>query len=183
MSFIRTFTGKRFYPLDPKAEDIDINDIAHSLSNLCRFAGHCSSFYSVAQHSVIVSEVLRDRFLASPALQLKGLLHDATEAYLVDIPRPVKVSNLMAGYRSAEANLELKVAEKFGLGDIMTTEVKYADMVALVTEARDLMGDPKDWSGFENIVPTIAHILPKDPFYAKRMFIEKYLELTNAQQK
>ena len=88
-----TYTGKEFYPLDPNPADIDIKDIAHALSNCCRFAGHIKSFYSVAQHSVIVSE------LCEPENALAGLLHDASEAYLSDIARPVKYTEQMEGYR------------------------------------------------------------------------------------
>lgn len=87
--WIRTFTGKRFYPLKPTIEDIDILDIAHALSNQCRFSGHSKWHYSVGQHSVYVSQVVRS-LGGSPTDIMWGLLHDASEAYLVDLPTPVK---------------------------------------------------------------------------------------------
>ena len=89
--YLSTYTGKKFYPYDPRPEQICIEDIAHGLSMLCRFAGQCRFFFSVAEHSIAVAHLL-------PAnLKLFGLLHDASEAYLVDLPRPVK-----AGCRSTE---------------------------------------------------------------------------------
>ncbi|MFG0247924.1 MAG: phosphohydrolase, partial [Phycisphaeraceae bacterium JB051] len=80
MSWIQTYTGKAFYPLREDPGIIDIRDIAHALSLQCRFNGHCSDFYSVAQHSVHVSEVVPQAFA------LWGLLHDAAEAYMSDLP-------------------------------------------------------------------------------------------------
>ena len=82
--YLSTYTGKKFYPYDPRPEQICIEDIAHGLSMLCRFAGQCRFFFSVAEHSIAVAHLL-------PAnLKLFGLLHDASEAYLADLPRPVK---------------------------------------------------------------------------------------------
>ena len=78
-----TYTGKKFFPFDPRPEQICIEDIAHGLSMLCRFSGQCPYFYSVAEHSIYVVHCLPDN------LQLEGLLHDASEAYLADLPRPV----------------------------------------------------------------------------------------------
>ncbi len=77
--WIQVRSGRKFHPLDPRPEDVDINDIAHALSNLCRFTGHCTDFYSVAQHSVIASQIV------PPASALAALLHDASEAYMGDI--------------------------------------------------------------------------------------------------
>lgn len=81
---IRTFSGKWIYPLDPRLDEIDLGDIAHALSNLCRFTGHCQ-FYSVAEHSCYVAATVTD-----PRLRLPALLHDAAEAYLGDIAAPNK---------------------------------------------------------------------------------------------
>jgi len=82
--WIQTYTGKKFWAFDAAIADICIEDIAHALAMRCRFGCHCKEFYSVAQHSVIVSHHL------PPELKLWGLLHDATEAYLPDVPRPQK---------------------------------------------------------------------------------------------
>jgi hypothetical protein len=141
-AWIRTKTGKRFFPLQPVAKEIDIEDIAHALSNQCRFAGHVDQFYSVAQHSFLVSKMLQFKGY-DDMIQMVGLMHDATEAYLVDMPSPVKEQ--VSGYKEAEAVLWEQVREKFKLADICQ-RVKNADIALLVTEARDLMGDPSDWA-------------------------------------
>src|ERR1044071_8576361 len=104
--YIRTFMGQKFWPLAPRPEDILIEDIAHALSNVCRWGGQCSSFYSVAQHSVFVSDLL------SPDAALCGLLHDSGEAFLLDIPKPVK--RQLSGYEEAEHKLMGIIAAKFG---------------------------------------------------------------------
>ena len=100
--FIGTFSGLRFWPLDPNPEKILIADIAHALAHQCRFGGHASKFYSVAEHSVHVSK------LCLPEHALWGLLHDASEAYLVDLPRPLKLLPEFAPYREAERRLQLQ---------------------------------------------------------------------------
>ena len=81
--WIHTFTGRHFYPLNPNADDVDIEDIAHALANTCRFNGHVSTFYSVAQHCVLASQYCE----SDP---LWALMHDAAEAYLPDVAAPVK---------------------------------------------------------------------------------------------
>jgi len=80
-----TFTGRQFYPLDPCPEDIDIHDIAHHLSLICRFNGACRVFYSVAQHCCIVSDALARPY------KLRGLLHDGTETYFGDMIKAIEV--------------------------------------------------------------------------------------------
>ncbi len=104
---IRTYTGKTIDVLNPKKEDIDIIDIAHSLSMICRWGGHTKQFYSVAQHSVLVSLLCPDN------LQLEGLMHDATEAYIGDLVRPIK--NEIEKYKEIEDNLAKVISEKFNL--------------------------------------------------------------------
>ena len=79
-SYLSTFSGKKFYPFNPSPEQIEIVDIAHGLSMVCRFSGQCPYFYSVAEHCIHVTNVL------PPSLKLEGLLHDASEAYLADLP-------------------------------------------------------------------------------------------------
>lgn len=134
--WMQLFSGKRFWPLDPRPEEVDILDIAHALSQQCRYAGHCLSYYSVAQHSVLVSRHV------PPEYAVWGLLHDAAEAYLVDLPRPVKVS--VTGYVEAEEKVLQAVAEHFGLALPFPDAVHWADVEALVTEKRDLMA-PCEW--------------------------------------
>lgn len=133
--WMQTVSGKAVWPLDPRPEEIDLEDIAHALSMQCRYAGHCRKFYSVAEHSVLLSR-------AMPTVELKrwALLHDATEAYLVDLPRPVKRN--MPYYAVAEEYLMAAIAERFGLSGEMPPEVKDADNRILVDEMRQLMRTP-----------------------------------------
>jgi hypothetical protein len=154
-SWIGTFSGLRFWPLDAAAGEINIEDIAHALSKKCRFAGHCEPFYSVAEHSVEVS--LR----VSPQNALWGLLHDAAEAYLGDIVRPLKKLILLRTskngtetYESCEIRLMTKIAERFGLAMPMPGEVAEVDDRMLATERAALFGENHpDYPGLEKIEP------------------------------
>lgn len=131
--WIQTYCGLKFYPLDPRVEDVRAGDVAHALGNTCRFNGHCRRFYSVAEHSCHVSAIVED--LASKrwrvgdsapssplsprwtvakmraCVALYALLHDGSEAYLVDVPRPVKQDRTMMFYRDAEAQVQRVVEE------------------------------------------------------------------------
>lgn len=113
MSFIRTFSGKHFYYDKINKDDIDINDIAVSLSNICRFAGHLSHFYSVAQHAVLCSQLVPQEFA------FEALMHDATEAYCQDIPAPLK--RLLPDYKRMEEKIDAVIREKYGLPPVMST--------------------------------------------------------------
>ena len=140
--WIQTFLGAQFHPMDPREEDFKIEDIAHALSNICRYAGHCRSFYSVAQHSIIVSEEI-EKAEAGGEYGLRssvteGLLHDASEAYLVDVPRPVKHDPALAGYRQIESHMEAVIANAFGLVFPWPHVVKEFDDAVLMAERRDL---------------------------------------------
>jgi len=171
--WMQTFTGRQFWPVDPRPEEVSIVDIAHALAHQCRYAGHCKSFYSVAQHSVIVSRT------CDPRDALWGLLHDAAEAYLVDLPRPVKrFSDLGAHYRDLEARLVRVICERFGLSVVEPPSVKHADDVALVTEMRDLMAPPPVvWREARNTEPLGMTIYPHSPEVAKREFLDRFEEL------
>jgi len=129
--WMQTFSGRQFWPLDPRPEEIFIEDIAHALSMACRYAGHCKRFYSVAEHSVLVSWHLPRE------LRLWGLLHDASEAYLVDVPRPLKPS--LPGYYDLEAAVMAQVCERFGLPVEMPPRVKEIDNRILVDESQQNM--------------------------------------------
>jgi len=169
--WIQTASGRPFWPLDPRAEEIDIFDIAHSLSNLCRFNGHCSRFYSVAEHSVLVSLVV------PPADALAGLLHDATEAYCADVPRPLKP--FLKGYADIEAGIWRAVAARFGLAEELPPSVKLADNTVLLAEKAALLGpSPMPWAWAKDIVPAPVPILCGLPTHAKRFFIERFMDLT-----
>ena len=155
---------------DPRPEEINVIDIAHSLANQCRYAGHCREFYSVAQHSVIVSRIVPLEF------QLWGLLHDAAEAYLVDLPRPLKrFSAIGDAYRVVERRLMLAVCERFGLENDEPWCVHVADDVALMTEKRDLM--PGLWKWRETAQPLVETIKPQSPAEAEGEFLGRAGEL------
>lgn len=166
--------GKWVYPLDLRPEDIDIRDIALSLSKQCRFIGHTKEFYSVAQHSVIVSKIV------SPENALWGLLHDAAEAYIGDISRPVKkcLQTVAPGALiSLENGIEAAVAERFGLPWPMPAEVKHADIVAVFTEKRDLL-HPTDLDWGRGPEPLQGKIIPWSWNIAFTKFMVRYHELT-----
>lgn len=139
-AWIQTYTGRQFYPLDPRPEDIDPLDIVASLSRQCRFTGHTRSFYSVAQHSILVADHV------PVDMRLWALLHDASEAYLCDLPRPLKRQPEFKAYREAETRVQACVCERFGLPVPEPEAVRLADLRMLATEARDLMPNkPAEW--------------------------------------
>lgn len=169
--WIQTYTGRQFWPLDPKPEDIDINDIAHALANLCRFTGHCREFYSVAQHAVHVSQ------LVEPADQLWALLHDGAEAYLNDLARPVKRCASLRAYREAEDYLQSLIYAKFGLLGSEPASVKRADAQMLNIEARQLMGDVSTWERTRDHVGCLTMIAVSPcwtPLEGKARFLNRY---------
>lgn len=137
--WIQTYTGWQFWPLDPRPEDIDIVDIAHALAMKCRYGGHSRRFYSVAEHSVLVSRHL------PVELALWGLLHDAGEAYLADVPRPVKPS--LEGFEALESTVMAVVVQRFNLFPlIQPAEVGRVDAALLADERPQVMRTiDRDW--------------------------------------
>jgi uncharacterized protein len=170
-AWIITFTGQRFFPFAPHHSSISIIDIAHALSNKCRFSGHTNEFYSVAQHSVLVAQS------CPPEIGLDGLLHDAAEAYLGDISRPMKQLPCMAPLREAERVLDLAIRKTFELRDELPDEVHDADKLLLVTEARDLLQTlPPEWRYAESHgYPALPDpIKPLPPSSAKQLFLDEF---------
>ncbi|WP_312340214.1 hypothetical protein [Anaerospora hongkongensis] len=153
--WIETYTGIHFYPLDPRPEEIDITDIAHALSLICRFNGHCKHFYSVAQHSINVYNYLRTNFPTDLELQLTGLLHDASEAYIADVSRPVKP--FLNGYHGVERRLMDTIFKAFDLkrGSLVVEE---ADNLVLHAEAMQLM--PGSWWTPNNLDIDVSEKIP-----------------------
>lgn len=158
--WMQTYTGRKFYPMDPQAEDINPDDIAHALSLLCRYNGHVRRFYSVAEHCVLMS-------LAVPQEDaLWALLHDATEAYVGDMIRPLKSS--MPDYRYAEDRVMAAISECFGLTGPMPASVKDADSRILLTERAALMAtSPEPWGvdGLDPLPVTVEGWEPRDAEY------------------
>lgn len=167
--WIQTATGRQFWPMDPRPDEIHLEDVAHALSMLCRFTGHCRHFYSVAEHSVLLSHAV------SRENALWALLHDATEAYLVDVPRPVKP--FLPGYKEAEAVLEEAVARRFGLPLPVPQEVRDADRRILTDEATQNMAPPPvPWS--TTTEPLGVRLRFWSPDIAKHHFLARFHALT-----
>ena len=174
-SWIDTWSGRKFWPLDPHPQDVAIEDIAGALSNLCRFGGHTREFYSVAQHSVLVAEVLS----AEPAdTRMWALLHDAAEAYLVDVPRPLKTTAAFASYREAEQRILAAIAKAFGLPTAMPKQIDSADRLLLATESRDLMSPSMLASCPSDVEPLPARIEPWSPGKARDAFMDCFYRVS-----
>ena len=147
-TFISTFSGQKFYPLDPRENEILIEDIAHALSLMCRGNGHVKHFYSVAQHSIFCAKEAALRGY-SKKVQLGCLLHDASEAYISDITRPVK--KLLPSYLEMEDRLQSLIEKTLGLGTLTDEErakVKCIDDTILRYELSDLL-DTHDYNDLE----------------------------------
>lgn len=155
---IRTFTGRYIDVFDPKPEMIDILDIAHALSNLCRFGGHVPKFYSVAEHAVLCSHLIE------PDEAYDTLMHDATEAFLVDVPRPIK--NHLANYKELEHGLMEVIASKYDVRYPFSERIHQVDNEALQMEWNTIMiGDKKD-KRIKCLTPKKAELLFLERFYA-----------------
>lgn len=173
-SEIMTYTGVLINPLRPSVDLIRIEDIAHALSNQCRFTGHTREFYSVAEHSLMVSRMV------PPKDALWGLLHDASEAYLSDIASPVKHTEAYTAYREAEEVLMFCIAQAFGLPTPEPPAVRIADRLALGVEARDLMPPDPVWA---EVIAQVPEGCPwrinmtMAPRAAEALFLARYNEL------
>jgi hypothetical protein len=196
-----TFTGRRFWPLDPRQEDVAIEDIAHHLAFQCRFAGATREFYSTAQHSVLVSMVCAKPpchwpgapercdhsgpggFMGhacghAPVNALWGLLHDASEAYCSDLVSPLKRGlDAADGYRRAEQVIQAAVCAAFGLPLQEPAPVKIADRLLCKTEQRDLVNLPSDHKRSGPVLRAV--IAPWSPAQAERAFLDRFRLLTS----
>lgn len=174
--YIRTFSGAKFYVIDPSPDDVFITDIAHHLALLCRFNGGIKYFYSVAQHSVLVSQYVEQ---LEPQHALWALLHDSSEAYLGDMVRPLKHAWPLWGYRRAEARAMAVICERFHLPPHEPYVVKDVDRRICITEAAQLRtaacGDVQGArKGFDALPITID---PWPPERAEKQFLERYFQL------
>lgn len=183
----QTYTGRIIYPLDPRPEDIDIRDVAHALSLQCRFAGHSRFHYSVAQHSVLVMNLLGfapdlgqedETDVPVGTLELTALLHDASETYLIDVPRPLKRS--LPEYKVAEVAWERAVAERYALPFPMPKSVKWADEAALAIERDALFGvQAQPWVDLPDPPLTMRIIERMYPEEVEMKFLEEFFALCN----
>lgn len=189
---VETFSGEWVDTRLPRPSTIRLEDIAHALSQVCRFGGHCAEFYSVAEHSVFVSRRL-ERQGYGRRMQMAGLLHDAAEAYLGDVPRPLKPL-LGEAYEQLSEQMDYAIGQALDIDDMLFHDpaVKSADNWALLVEARFLLPSKGvNWAGSELdawaihdapsriVVPDYWRGgLPSDQ--AERMFIHRYKELSTS---
>ena len=175
--YIQTVSGRRLNPLDPDPAEIDVEDIALALSHQCRFGGHSRVFYSVCQHSCLVSDLVAERGGDGEAA-LWALLHDASEAYLVDLPHPLKHrSELGRLYSEAEDRLQAAICERFGLTVEAPPLVKQADRALLATERRDVASVAWHWPELDGFEPLDLRIEAWPPERARVGSLERYERL------
>jgi hypothetical protein len=173
---IQTVGGRRVQPLEAAPGDIDLEDVAHALSNLCRFGGHTRVFFSVAQHSCLVADAVAAAG-GSPEETLWALLHDAAEAYLGDLAHPLKHSPYGDAYRVAEERLQAVVCARFGLAADTPARVKRVDRSLLASERLALMADAWEWPELAGVDPLDVEIEPWSPERARREFLERFERL------
>lgn len=172
-SCITTLCGKFFDILNPEEYQYDIEEIATALSNLCRYTGHVNTFYSVAEHSVLVSRIVPEK------LALAGLLHDASEAYLGDVSSPLK--KLLPEYQAIEERVQRAIAASFGLGnDFDHPAVHEADKRMYWQERKSVANNGvRDKLWHQDLRATRkVEAMGMSPMMARRMFIKRYRELT-----
>ena len=174
-NWMQTFSGHAYWPLDPRPEEVNIVDIAHSLAMQCRYAGHVDRFYSVAEHSVHVSRVVPFKHA------LVGLLHDAPEAYLVDVPRPVK--RHLTNYKNIEELNWKCIVACFGLDPVMPACVHEADAALLFAEKAALMKPSPlpGWGMGDDAEPAQVAIEGWLPARGKKEFLQRFWELMEEQ--
>lgn len=178
-AYIATASGKQFFLLAPRLEDIDIHDIAHALSMQCRWTGHCKFHYSVAQHSYYCS------FLGPDSEAFDRLMHDAAEAYIGDLNRPLKhYTEAGVAYRHQEEIVQHAIADRFGFSALEPKSVKIADNLMLYAEKKQIMGytfdEAQDADGVVRLKDEAAAPIVIDrwtPDQAKQMFLNRFEEL------
>jgi 5'-deoxynucleotidase YfbR-like HD superfamily hydrolase len=168
--YVSTFSGNRFYPLEPRIDRVQIEDIAHGLAYQCRFNGQTREFYSVAQHSLIVASLVPSH------LRLAALLHDAAEAYLGDMVKPLKV--LLPEFGALEDKVTALIGAAFAIDFSEYAPIKRADLIALATEKRDLMPHSAErWAYLDDIRALPEPIVAMSPGQAKQAFLNEFARL------
>jgi hypothetical protein len=179
--YLQTVSGRFVNPFEPDPEQLDIGDIGRALANICRFGGHTRSFYSVAQHSVIVSELVEQRG-GDVEDTFAALMHDATEAYLGDMPHPIKHrSPLGAAFKLAEAHLEQVIAQRFKIKPNVP-EIKKLDRALLATERRAFSTENWHWPELDGVQPLDLELQSWSPDVAAERFAARYAELEAKRQ-
>ena len=174
---MQTYTGEVFDFANPTPDMINIRDIAHALSLTCRYGGHCVSHYSVAQHSVHCLECAR-RDMQSMEVKKWALLHDASEAYIGDLPRAPK--SLLPCFQALEDMIHQVIAERFNLSWPMPPQVKAYDNAVLIAERDTVLPaiNPELWAPYDHLEPAIVRIRPAwDALYAETRFLNAFESL------
>ena len=185
-SWMQLHSARKAFPLSPDADVIHINDIAHSLSNICRFNGHCNFHYSVAQHSLYVAAIVAK---VDPALAIYGLLHDAGEAFLSDVVSPIKgdlyvkcpATNVFPEefipFEKYENRWLQLVAQKYGLVYPFPEEVWKADLRVCCAESMQIMKKPPEpWAVMKDVIPASIMILRETPEVIEEHFLQKFYD-------
>lgn len=166
---IMLHSGAWFDFCAPSASQFTIDDVAHGLANICRYSGQCNRFYSVAEHSLLVSEV-------AEGFEYEALLHDAAEAFLGDITRPLK--QMLPEYKKIEAEVENAIFSRFGIEGKIPPEVKRADLRVLAAEQQQIMPcDTDSWLKNQDIRPAPVTICHLSPDQAKQAWLERFHSL------
>ena len=174
--YLQTVSGRWVNPFDPDPAQLDAGDIARALANQCRFGGHSRVFYSVAQHSVIVSRLVEERGGDAEDV-FAALMHDAAEAYLGDMPHPLKHrSPLGAAFKEAEVHLEQAIRDRFGIKPGVPA-IKQADRALLATERRAFSAETWHWPELDGVEPLDLELTAWSPDKAADEFAARYAEL------
>jgi hypothetical protein len=174
--YLQTVSGRWLNPFDPDPAQLDAGDIARALANQCRFGGHSRVFYSVAQHSVIVSRLVEERG-GDVEDVFAALMHDAAEAYLGDMPHPLKHrSPLGAAFKEAEEHLEHAIRDRFRIKPGVP-EIKQADRALLATERRAFSAETWHWPELDGVEPLDVELTAWSPDRAADEFARRYAEL------
>jgi uncharacterized protein len=177
--YLQTVSGRWVNPFEPDPQQLDAGDIARALANQCRFGGHCRVFYSVAQHSVIVSELVEQRG-GDTEDAFAALMHDASEAYLGDMPHPLKHrSPLGAAFKAAEEPLEQAIRDRFRIKPDVP-EIKRADRALLATERRAFSAEIWHWPELDGVEPLDLELTAWSPDEAATAFAARYGQLDAA---
>jgi 5'-nucleotidase len=177
-SAIQTFSGTLVDPFDLLPEQVHIKDIAHALGNQCRFGGHCRQFYSVAQHSCLLADLTAAEG-SPPSSQLWALLHDAAEAYLVDLPRPLKHSSALgAAFRTAEQEIQAVIRTRFDLRGDIPPGLEQHDRALLAAERLVLMAPGPEWTDLLGVTPARITVEPWTPAASTKAFLQRFRALT-----
>lgn len=175
--WMETHTGKQFFFLRPRIEDIDVVDVAAALGKLCRYGGHTLRFYSVAEHSVLLARWLEAQG-EDPLTVFSGLMHDATEGYLVDVPRPIK--HVLKDYKRIEDGLAMAIHDRFGVFYPLPRIVHEADSRILVDERAQVMSDSGNSWGTDALEPLGVTIQFWGPDEAPQRFLAEFARLQDA---